>query len=206
MADNNITGFKKLIRYAENLAEYEQGIADGIIDENVFVIVLAEKCAKFKGQTFDWSGGLETADERYIRKVVDEFDSDLTFAVADGIVDTDDKYYFLPSKAPSTADDEHIIATKADVAQGGAEVDTSTLATKVELEELKSEVIDNEEAVAAALNDINDRLVTLYEVVEKVEALSNDAITREKIIATALTDINTRLIDVVKRLDILENS
>lgn len=57
MAENNIAGFKKLMRYAQNLAEYEQGIAEGIIDENVFVIVLKEKVAKFKGQTFDWSGG-----------------------------------------------------------------------------------------------------------------------------------------------------
>lgn len=56
MAENNIAGFKKLMRYAQNLAEYEQGIAEGIIDENVFVIVLDEKVAKFKGQTFDWSG------------------------------------------------------------------------------------------------------------------------------------------------------
>ena len=50
-------GFRKLMRYAQNLAEYEQGIAEGIIDENVFVIVLDEKVAKFRGQTFDWSGG-----------------------------------------------------------------------------------------------------------------------------------------------------
>lgn len=57
MADNNLqASFKKLMRYAQNLAEYEKGIADGIIDENVFVIVLEEKVAKFKGQTFDWSG------------------------------------------------------------------------------------------------------------------------------------------------------
>ena len=45
------------MRYAENLAEYEKGKSEGIIDENVFVIVLKEKVAKFKGQTFDWSGG-----------------------------------------------------------------------------------------------------------------------------------------------------
>lgn len=45
------------MRYAQNLAEYNKAIEDGIIDENVFVIVLDEKVAKFKGQTFDWSGG-----------------------------------------------------------------------------------------------------------------------------------------------------
>lgn len=60
MADNNLqASFRKLMRYAQNLAEYEQGIAEGIIDENVFVIVLAEKVAKFKGQTFDWSESVE---------------------------------------------------------------------------------------------------------------------------------------------------
>ena len=87
MADNNLqASFRKLMRYAQNLAEYEQGIAEGIIDENVFVIVLEEKVAKFRGQTFDWSGGISqsTADARYIHKTVDKFDTDLTFAVADG--------------------------------------------------------------------------------------------------------------------------
>lgn len=167
MAENNIAVFKKLIRYARNLAEYEQGIAEGIIDENVFVIVLEEKVAKFKGQTFDWSGGISqsTADERYIRKTVDEFDSPLTFAVADGIVGTDDEYYFIPEKAPSTALDSQILATKADI----PEIDTSDLATKEEVQtavsDLTSVIIGNERIHAAALNDLNSRIVYLESII-----------------------------------------
>ena len=136
------------MRYAQNLAEYNKAIEDGIIDENVFVIVLDEKVAKFKGQTFDWSVGISqaTADARYIRKTVDKFDTDLTFAVADGIVGTDDEYYFLPEKAPSTALDSQILATKADI----PEIDTSALVTKEELAEA-------EEVTAAALNELNEK-------------------------------------------------
>ena len=86
MADNNLqASFKKLMRYAQNLAEYEKGIADGIIDENVFVIVLEEKVAKFKGQTFDWSGGGGSIDpallEGYMpmmREFSDDFNNDFS--------------------------------------------------------------------------------------------------------------------------------
>ena len=55
MADILQEGFRKLMRYAQNLAEYNKAIEDGIIDENVFVIVLEEKVAKFKGHTFEWN-------------------------------------------------------------------------------------------------------------------------------------------------------
>ena len=48
--------FSKLLRYANNLSEYERAMQEGIIDENTFVIVLDEKVAKFQGRTFDWSG------------------------------------------------------------------------------------------------------------------------------------------------------
>lgn len=191
------------MRYAQNLAEYEQGIAEGIIDENVFVIVLDEKVAKFKGLTFDWSGGISqsTADARYIRKTVDEFDTDLTFAVADGIVGTDDEYYFLPEKAPSTALDSQILATKADI----PEIDTSALVTKEELAEA-------EEVAAAALNELNEKKADKEYVEdalknmdtsslaskEELEALRNEVITNEEIVASSLNDLK----DALGNLDI----
>ena len=191
------------MRYAQNLAEYEQGIAEGIIDENVFVIVLDEKVAKFKGLTFDWSGGISqsTADARYIRKTVDEFDTDLTFAVADGIVGTDDEYYFIPEKAPSTALDSQILATKADI----PEIDTSALVTKEELAEA-------EEVAAAALNELNEKKADKEYVEdalknmdtsslaskEELEALRNDVITNEEIVASSLNDLK----DALGNLDI----
>ena len=188
------------MRYAQNLAEYNKAIEDGIIDENVFVIVLDEKVAKFKGQTFDWSGGISqsTADARYIRKTVDKFDTDLTFAVADGIVGTDDEYYFLPEKAPSTALDSQILATKADVGN----VDTSTLATKEEL-------ADAEEVAAAALNELNEKKADKEYVEdalknmdtsslaskEELEALRNEVIANEEIVASSLNDLEERKAD-----------
>ena len=191
------------MRYAQNLAEYEQGIAEGIIDENVFVIVLDEKVAKFKGLTFDWSGGISqsTADARYIRKTVDEFDTDLTFAVADGIVGTDDEYYFIPEKAPSTALDSQILATEADI----PEIDTSALVTKEELAEA-------EEVAAAALNELNEKKADKEYVEdalknmdtsslaskEELEALRNDVITNEEIVASSLNDLK----DALGNLDI----
>lgn len=185
------------MRYAQNLAEYNKAIEDGIIDENVFVIVLDEKVAKFKGLTFDWSGGISqsTADARYIRKTVDEFDTDLTFAVADGIVGTDDEYYFLPEKAPSTALDSQILATKADI----PEIDTSALVTKEELAEA-------EEVAAAALNELNEKKADKEYVEdalknmdtsslaskEELEALRNEVITNEEIVASSLNDLEER--------------
>lgn len=182
------------MRYAQNLAEYNKAIEDGIIDENVFVIVLDEKVAKFKGQTFDWSGGISqsTADARYIRKTVDEFDTDLTFAVADGIVGTDDEYYFIPEKAPSTALDSQILATKADI----PEIDTSALVTKEELAEA-------EEVAAAALNELNEKKADKEYVEdalntfslaskEELEALRNEVITNEEIVASSLNDLEDR--------------
>ena len=185
------------MRYAQNLAECNKAIEDGIIDENVFVIVLDEKVAKFRGQTFDWSGGISqsTADARYIRKTVDKFDTDLTFAVADGIVGTDDEYYFIPEKAPSTALDSQILATKADI----PEIDTSALVTKEELAEA-------EEVAAAALNDLNEKKADKEYVEdalknmdtsslaskEELEALRNEVITNEEIVASSLNDLEER--------------
>ena len=195
MAENNIVGFKKLMRYAQNLAEYEQGIAEGIIDENVFVIVLDEKVAKFKGQTFDWSGGISqaTADARYIRKIVDEFDTDLTFAIADGIVGTDDEYYFIPEKAPSTALDSQILATKADI----PELDTSALVTK-------EEFADVEEVWAASYNLLNQKISDVQQYIydeaasrrqfdEAIAEIQSIIAENESVVTAAWNQLNTRI-------------
>ena len=195
MAENYIAGFKKLMRFAQNLAEYEQGIAEGIIDENVFVIVLDEKVAKFKGQTFDWSGGISqaTADARYIRKIVDEFDTDLTFAIADGIVGTDDEYYFIPEKAPSTALDSQILATKADI----PELDTSALVTK-------EEFADVEEVWAASYNLLNQKISDVQQYIydeaasrrqfdEAIAEIQSIIAENESVVTAAWNQLNTRI-------------
>lgn len=45
------------MRYCNTVAEYEKAKADGIVTDDVLVIVLEEKVAKFQGKTFDWNGG-----------------------------------------------------------------------------------------------------------------------------------------------------
>lgn len=183
------------MRYAQNLAEYNKAIEDGIIDENVFVIVLDEKVAKFKGLTFDWSGGISqaTADARYIRKTVDEFDTDLTFAVADGIVGTDDEYYFLPEKAPSTALDSQILATKADI----PELDTSALVTK-------EEFADVEEVWAASYNLLNQKISDVQQYIydeaasrrqfdEAIAEIQSIIAENESVVTAAWNQLNTRI-------------
>lgn len=43
------------MRYCNTVAEFEQAKSEGKVTDDVFVIVLDDKVAKFKGQTFDWS-------------------------------------------------------------------------------------------------------------------------------------------------------
>ena len=89
------------MRYATNLAEYERGIAEGIIDENVFVIVLAEKVAKFKGQTFDWSVSAVTEEGK-------------SYIHAEGFNSFNDEYFYLPNSAPAN-DPQHTFAMLSDL-------------------------------------------------------------------------------------------
>lgn len=134
-----------------------------------------------------------SADERYIRKTVDEFDSPLTFAIADGIVGTDDEYYFLPDKAPSTASDSQILATKADVAQGGGGGGTGGGGGSMDAE--------SEEVIAAAFNDMNKRMdagkasfATKKALAQEVANLVSEIEQREEVTAAALADLDTRLV------------
>lgn len=73
------------MRYCDTLAEYEKAKADGIVTDDVLVIVLEEKVAKFKGKTFDWSEGGASIDpeilEGYMplmREFSDDFNNDFT--------------------------------------------------------------------------------------------------------------------------------
>lgn len=71
------------MRYCNTVAEYEKAKADGIVTDDVLVIVLEEKVAKFQGKTFDWNGGSGDIDpellEGYIplcRDFSDDFNND----------------------------------------------------------------------------------------------------------------------------------
>ena len=57
MAEEIKKGLPSVMRYCDTLADYEQNKADGKVTDDVFVIILEDKIAKFKGQTFNWNGG-----------------------------------------------------------------------------------------------------------------------------------------------------
>ena len=135
------------MRYAQNLAEYEQGIADGIIDENVFVIVLEEKVAKFKGQTFDWSGGcgvdtsmLATKEEltNLTNEIIDDEE-----VVATVLTNHEDRIAGLEESIHSYTKIDLLNATK---------------------EELIKFILENEEVTAAALTNLNKQLNDLLKL------------------------------------------
>lgn len=79
-------------------------------------------------------------------------------------------------------------------------VDTSSLATKVELQTLQNEVIANEEVIAHAFDDVNNRLndisenvcgttVTKEEFETTVADITNEIVTNEEITAAAFNDL-----------------
>lgn len=166
------------MRYAQNLAEYEQGIAEGIIDENVFVIVLAEKVAKFKGQTFDWSP-LDISSLATKAEVIENEEvhaaalndlNDRIGAIEENVSgSTVTKEEFestvttITESVEGKADTTYVnteLGKKADttyVDEKFGSIDFSTLATKEEVQNLTNEIIANEEVHASALNDLEDR-------------------------------------------------
>ena len=146
------------MRYAQNLAEYEQGIAEGIIDENVFVIVLEEKVAKFKGQTFDWSGGGADIDLSTLATKEELAEAEEVAAAA------------LNELNEKKADKEY-------VEDALKNMDTSSLASKEELEALRNEVITNEEIVASSLNDLEERKASKEYVEDALGNVSVDTST-----------------------------
>lgn len=87
-----------------------------------------------------------------------------------------------------------------------ANVDTSNLATKEELESLTNEMIANEEVTATALNDLNKRVnaiaenvsgetATKEELAAEVAIINNFILENEEIQAAALNDLEKRKAD-----------
>ena len=93
-----------------------------------------------------------------------------------------------------------------------ANVDTSNLATKEELESLTNEIIDNEEVNATALNDLNKRVnaiaenvsgetATKEELAAEVATINNVILENEEVHAAALNDLNSRIEQIITRLN-----
>lgn len=58
-------GFKKVMQYCPDLATYESAKAAGRITDDVFVVILSERKAMFKGRVFEWGGVDVTLDMIY---------------------------------------------------------------------------------------------------------------------------------------------
>ena len=211
------------MRYAQNLAEYEQGIAEGIIDDNVFVIVLDEKVAKFHGQTFDWSpidiSSLATkaevidneevhaaalndleerkADKEYVEKALGNVDLS---AKQDKINDLD----AIRSGAAlgATAIQQVKTINGEEITGEGnieihADVDTSTLVTK-------EEFTDVEEVWAASYNLLNQKISDVQQYIndeaasrrqfdEAIAEIQSIIAENESVVTAAWNQLNTRI-------------
>lgn len=155
------------MRYSRNLAEYNKAIEDGIIDENVFVIVLEEKVAKFKGQTFDWSGGIDLS----------------LLATKEELAEAEE----VAAAALNELNEKK--ADKEYVEDALKNMDTSSLASKEELEALRNEVITNEEIVASSLNDLEDRKADKEYVEDALGNLDIDIDTSTLVTKDEFTDV-----------------
>lgn len=155
------------MRYANNLSEYERAIQEGAIDENVFVIVLDEKVAKFKGQTFDWSGGVDLS----------------LLATKEELAEAEE----VAAAALNELNEKK--ADKEYVEDALKNMDTSSLASKEELEALRNEVITNEEIVASSLNDLEDRKADKEYVEDALGNLDIDIDTSTLVTKDEFTDV-----------------
>lgn len=102
--------------------------------------------------------------------------------------------------------------------------DISHLATKESVEDLKNKVIVDEEVYAAAVNDLNTRIITADTLLSteitnrealqiEVQTINTNILENEEIIAATLTDLNSQIAslnaiiaELTTRIETLENA
>lgn len=94
-------GIQDLIRPCATLARYEAALAAGTITQDVMVFIADVRQIRWKGEIYDCSVTAVTEEGK-------------TFIHADGLNDSNDGYYFLPSSAPAD-DPEHTFAMLSDL-------------------------------------------------------------------------------------------
>ena len=139
-------GIQDLIRPCATLARYEAALAAGTITQDVMVFIADVRQIRWKGEIYDCSVSAIAEGGK-------------TFIHADGLNDSDDGYYFLPSSAPAD-DPQHTFAMLSDL-QGAGGVS----------EEL---IVDNENVAAAALNNLNERLEAVKKTMTELRAYADD--------------------------------
>lgn len=176
-------GIQDLIRPCATLARYEAALAAGTITQDVMVFIADVRQIRWKGEIYDCSVTAVTEEGK-------------TFIHADGLNDSNDGYYFLPSSAPAD-DPEHTFAMLSDL-QGAGGV------SQEDFDALYDGLVEAEEVAAAAFNDVNERInaisenvsgttVTKEEFESTVETINNTILDNEEVTAAALNDLNERL-------------
>lgn len=171
-----------------------------ITNEEVTAAALNELNERVNEISENVSGGAVTKEE--FEEAIKTL-SDADVAINEAISEVDEKVSSLETTVADT------YATKAELEEN---VDTINGA----IDTLQKEVIDNEEVVAAALNDLDVRVkevsanvsgetATKVELQTAVESLTNTILENEEISASAFNDINDRLQAIITRLEALEN-
>ena len=199
MADNNKpAGFGRLMRYADNLADYTRAKEDGLIDDDVFVIVLEEQVAIFKGKTFDWSAKSGVSQE--------DFDT-----LYDGVIEAEE----VTAAALNDLNDR--LSELAENAQGETVTKEEFETAVNNLNESLSEKADAH-TTSEAITDLSGQVETLSGQIETLSGLVETAVTskqlssaidnvnntileNEEITAAALVDLNTKITDILERLN-----
>lgn len=181
------------MRFCNTLTEYEAAKANGTVTDDTLVIVLEDKVAKFKGQTFDWSGGGSDIDISSLATKAEVIDNEEVTAGA-----------FAELNARTAAIEE---AIQNDL--------VSNEQLEMAAEEFNEETINNEEATAAALSDLNKRVASLFTdlVNQYAKKLDTDRaaentraemLSNEEVTAYGFAVIYRELEEIKKRIYLLE--
>lgn len=184
-----MTGFNKVMRFCNTLQDYESAKNQGTITDDLFVVILQDKLAKFKGQTFDWSQN-----------------ADLTALATKGE---------LTNLRNEVIDNEEVAALA--ITELKEKIDavnrniSGALVTKNELnsaiDSLTSTIDDNKSACVSSINELDERKADKEYVEnalknidtsdlatkEEVQNLNDEIIANEEVHAAALNDLNERL-------------
>lgn len=218
-------GIQDLIRPCATLARYEAALAAGTITQDVMVFIADVRQIRWKGEIYDCSQGIKAINETaglfaladglvgkndeyyYLPHKAPADDKEHTFAMLSDLEGAGGGGG--ESGGGLDPESEQVIAGAFVNLNNRLIEDRNSFATKEELANdvahLTSEIEQREEVTAAALAELNARVVNNMKVVEQgyltlkdfaeyVANLTAEIQDNERVIATALTNINERLL------------
>lgn len=178
-------GIQDLIRPCATLARYEAALAAGTITQDVMVFIADVRQIRWKGEIYDCSVTAVTEDGK-------------TYIHADGLNDSGDGYYFLPSSAPGD-DPAHTFAMLSDLEGLGGGGDTE------ELEEVSAGALCELNSRVKAQDEATQNCVKKTDFESYAEKASEQAQNSEVIVVSALIDLNKRVNELFDRLNRIES-